>query len=338
MTHPLASLSEVLMTRSLWPWVAAIAVLCGGVAVPQAKAAFSFNGFSGAPAPGTIVDFKLQLFEVALKPGTPALTGVPATDAPVVKANLDPTGALAVGGQIYGIFNITSIQSTDGSKQFWVQTATQQLSGEFFNYNVSSVTAAGTASEIANFSGGNIKMLFNSSVTFTAATGPFTPGWTDIATSNGVVGSDFLDSTGIGGVLPEPNILTSLQSTFSTFDSAGHFTGVGDGFVTVTFSATINFKTDAFDSSTAGAAFPYPGSQDGALKSNFDNQPAGFGPPGSSTSFQNTQGWTVAGQDPLRFQLAGVVPEPASLTLIGIGGLCSGLVALRRKLRQKSAA
>jgi uncharacterized repeat protein (TIGR01451 family) len=266
---------------------------------------FSFNGFSGAPSPGTTILFKLTDSEVALDSSAPALNGNPAHDGPIVKAHAVSGGALAVGDQLYGIFNITTINSRNGFQQFWAESATQAITGEFWGYTVQSITNAGTASEVVDWSGGNIDMFFSGSPTYDTTTGPFTPGWSDIATNNGVdtpSQSAFVDSFAVGGVVPEPATSTTLQSTFTSFNGA-HFTGVGDGFLTVTYSSSIPFAGDAFDSSTAGPTFPYPGNQDLAFKSNFDNQPEGFTSP---SQYQSTTGWTVLSEDPLE----GVVGSP----------------------------
>jgi uncharacterized repeat protein (TIGR01451 family) len=267
---------------------------------------FSFNGFSGAPSPGTTILFKLTDSEVALDASTPALNGNPAHDGPIVKAHAVSGGALAVGDQLYGIFNITTINSRNGFQQFWAASATQAITGEFWGYTAQSVSNAGTSSELVDWSGGNIDMFFNAGPTYNPTTGPFTAGWSDIATNNGVDGpgqSAFINSLAVGGVVPEPATSTTLQSTFTSFNGA-HFTGVGDGFMTVTFSSDIAFSGDAFDSSTAGPTFPYPGNQDLSFKSNFDNQPQGFNSP---SDFQSTTGWTVLSEDPL----LGVTASPS---------------------------
>src|SRR5438477_94182 len=76
------------------------------------QAGFFFNGVDGAPAPGSIIDFKLQDFEVVLDATAPPLTGDPVVDAAIVAAHKVPGGLITTPGQqLYGIFNITSIQS-----------------------------------------------------------------------------------------------------------------------------------------------------------------------------------------------------------------------------------
>jgi len=335
------------MNRSLWLWVATIAVV--GMGVPQAKAGFSFNGFSGAPAAGAIIDFKLQDFEVLLDASTPtsgpgAINGDPVHDAPIVAAHKVSGGALTTPGQqLYGIYTITSIQSPDGSKQYWTQSATQQLDGEFYGYTATKVTGAGATGEQASFSGGTIQMFFNSSATFNSVPGPFMGAWSNIAVSNGVDApgqSLFITAAGVGGVNPEPDTGTTLASTFNGF-TPNRFTGVGDGFFTVTFSSTLVFQGDAFDSSTSGPVYPYPGNQDFSFKSNFDSRPPGTlpnpGPAPGPLDYQNDTGWSVASQDPLEGVFVAVVPEPASLTLLGIGGVCSALLGLRRRMMKPVA-
>src|SRR5438552_289725 len=111
-------------------WLSAITAAVVGLGATQANAGFFFNGFSGAPAVGAIIDFKLQDFEVVLDAATPPLTGDPFLDAPIVALHKVPGGLITMPGQqLYGIFNITSIQSPSGSKQYWTQSATQQLAG-----------------------------------------------------------------------------------------------------------------------------------------------------------------------------------------------------------------
>jgi len=340
-------------SATLWLGVTTAVFVCAVGASGAKAATFSFNGFSGAPAPGSMIDFKLQNFEVLLDASTPAfgspggLNGDPVHDAPIVTAHQVSGGALTTPGQqLYGILNISSIQSPDGSKQYWTQSATQQLTGEFYGYTVKNVTNAGTSSEVAQFNGGALKMFFSGSPTFNSIPGPFMGTWTNIAASNGVDAAGqslFLSALGVGGILPQPpatNIDVSLSSTFTSF-TATRFTGVGDGFFTITASF-LPFGADAFDMSTAGA-FPYPGSQDLSFKSNFDSRPAGTvpnpGPLPGPLDLQNNTGWSVAGQDPLELQFtpATTIPEPASLTLWGIVTLGSGLMVLRRNRRLKRA-
>lgn len=284
--------------------------------------AFSFNGVDGAPAPGEFILIKLQDFEVVLDKTT-APAGDP-TGAQVLASK--QAGGLVndVGDQLYGTFKITSINDITGTKTYWTPSANQELAGYFYGYTATSVGAGSPV--VDDFSGGTINLFFDSSPDFSASTGPFTPGWVDIATSNGVGNAGdslFLSATGVNGITASPT--TTLQSTFSALTLVPlRFTGVGDGFLTVTASSLLQFGGDAMDPAGVGNT---PGSQDLKFKSNFDNNTA------AGTNAETTLGWSIVSQDPISGKFVQVVPEPTSM-LVWAGMSLAGACAAYRRRRK----
>jgi hypothetical protein len=302
------------------------------VAGRQLHAGFSFNGVQ--PSNGDILSFKLTNFEAVLDKA--AIDNL----VPALAAGAKPTGAQVLatkqagglvdneGDQLFGILKITSIENLTTGDQAWHSSPTQELAGVFWGYTLKTVPTflSSTTFSPAEFTGGRIQIFFDATPDFNANTGPFRAGWTSESASNGVGNAGdtlFLDLDGVAGISADPSV--TLKSSFTAL-SLSRVTGVGDGFLTVTYSSDIPFAPDGLDGATVGGT--YAGNQTLSLKSNFDSHTVTGVAYETTTSNIQGRGWSLKSEDPVN----GVfVPEPSSLLIFGIGGLTTAFAQIRRR-------
>ena len=219
---------------------------------------------------------------------------------------------LTIGQELFGIFNITQINSADGNTTFWNgngSTDGTQLVG-FFEGLIAGPDQTGTPTGIS-FTGGHLELFNVANGTYSPSTSPNTKdylnqlcGGSATCLANPWLTADFVP--GINDAFG-PGANATLQAVFATTN-----VNAGFGYMSVTGGANGAF----FD--TNGFAFNNFPNADFFLRSNFV-----LATP--QTCFANN-GWQVCSDDPI---IGARIPEPGTLLLLGLGGLALG--AIRRR-------
>ena len=214
------------------------------------------------------------------------------------------------GQELFGLFNITQINSADGNTTFWNgngATDGTQLVG-FFEGLISEPDQTGGGG--LSFSGGHLALFNVANGTYSPATNPNTKdylnqlcGGSATCLANPWLTADFVP--GINDALG-PTGDATLQAAFAVTNVQAGF-----GYLSVTGGA----NGAAFD--TNGFAFTNFPNADLFLRSNFV-----LATPQTCAA---NSGWQVCSDDPI---IGARVPEPGTLLLLGLGALALG--AMRR--------
>lgn len=220
---------------------------------------------------------------------------------------------LRIGQELFGIFNITQINSGDGSTTFWNgngATDGTQLVG-FFEGLIAGPDQTGTPTGIS-FTGGHLELFNVANGTYSPSTSPNTKdylnqlcGGSATCLANPWLTADFVP--GINDIFG-PTADATLQAVFAT-------TNVNAGFGYMSVTGGTNGAV--FD--TNGFAFNNFPNADFFLRSNFV-----LATP--QTCFFNN-GWQVCSDDPI---IGARIPEPGTLLLLGLGGLALGAIRRNR--------
>lgn len=220
---------------------------------------------------------------------------------------------VTIGQELFGIFNITQINSADGSTTFWNgngATDGTQLVG-FFEGLISGPDQTGTPTGIS-FTGGHLALFNVANGTYSPSTTPNTKnylnqlcGGSATCLANPWLTADFVP--GINDAFG-PTANATLQAVFATTN-----VNAGFGYLSVTGGANGAF----FD--TNGFHFNNFPDADLFLRSNFV-----LATP--QTCFANN-GWQVCSDDPI---IGARIPEPGTLLLLGLGGLALGAIRRNR--------
>jgi hypothetical protein len=221
-----------------------------------------------------------------------------------------------LGQNLFGLFDITQINTADGSSTFWNgngSTDGTQLVGYFNGLTSVADQTGGTG---LSFTGGSIEIFNVANGTYSPGTNPgtFDPlnqlcGGSAACLANPWLTLDFVpginDALGAGGD-------ASLQAAFAATNVQAGF-----GYMSVTGGTNAaKFDTNAYTFNNFGPA-------DMFFRSNFV-----LATPQTCT---NSNGWAVCSDDPI---IGRTVPEPGTLALLGLG-LASFAGLSRRK--KKSA-
>jgi hypothetical protein len=214
----------------------------------------------------------------------------------------------SLGQELFGIFNITQINSADGSTTFWNGnggTDGTQLVG-FFEGLVSEADQTGGGG--LSFTGGHLELFNVANGTYSPSTSPNTKdylnqlcGGSATCLANPWLTGDFVpginDAIGGDATLQAAFALTNVQAGF--------------GYLSVTGGT----NAAAFD--TNGFSFVNFPNADLFLRSNFVLA--------TTQTCAANNGWSVCSDDPI---IGARVPEPGTLLLLGLGALAFG--AIRR--------
>lgn len=217
-----------------------------------------------------------------------------------------------IGQELFGIFNVTQINSGNGSTTYWNGnggTDGTQLVG-FFEGLIAGPDQTGTPTGIS-FTGGHLELFNVANGTYSPGTNPNTKdylnqlcGGSATCLANPWLTADFVP--GINDAFG-PTADATLQAVFAT-------TNVNAGFGYMSVTGGTNGAV--FD--TNGFSFNNFPNADFFLRSNFvlaNRQTCTF-----------NDGWQVCSDDPI---IGARIPEPGTLLLLGLGGLALG--AIRRR-------
>lgn len=215
------------------------------------------------------------------------------------------------GQELFGIFNITQINSADGNTTFWNgngATDGTQLVG-FFEGLISGPDQTGTPTGIS-FTGGHLELFNVANGTYSPGTNPNTKDYLNqlCGGSATCLANPWLTANFVPGIndIFGPTADATLQAVFAT-------TNVNAGFGYMSVTGGTNGA--AFD--TNGFSFNNFPNADLFLRSNFV-----LATPQTCAA---NSGWQVCSDDPI---IGARVPEPGSLLLLGLGALAFG--AIRR--------
>lgn len=295
--------------------------LASGVIVSSPAIAFSFGGYSG---PVTFVLSGVDegtLYQESC--GTALLAPV---NAPGTDATCDGSAVLAAARNsmpnedAYGLFQVTAIlelvNGTTPGATLWAPTATEKLIGVFGGLEDvgAFVTASGgfggtTFQQQTVSTGGFVEMYLTTDLTAYLA-----------AVSAGATG---ITRTGTGGIAGISDVLTPMLT--GEFNGASIFGLPSDQSYQNTFNQnSYSLVGTGFLDFTGGTHLDMF-AQGGVLDMNLNPVDAGIGiqnQPGAGIPTGWTTGFTGNVQ-------TNVIPEPASLALLGLGLI--GLAAMRRR-------
>jgi hypothetical protein len=276
------------------------------IGVSQASAAFQWNQ-GVIPGVGDIMQIDLINKEVVVD----GATGV-----------YQPGGVVDdIGDKLFGIAKITGIHGTgvNSGTTYWSPSPTQEIALVFRDYVAGKVPTLADGS--VWFTGGVMDWYFDSTPDYSSSTGPFSTGWTDIATDNGVGNSGdtlWFTTDAIAGRdsgFPAATLVSRDAELKIVNGTELYLSGVGHGLLEITsYSST-----------------PHPFEMNASFL--FDNDfttHSEFG--GTYTSWESQVGWSLDSQDPA---YPTYVPEPASIIVWGLlGAGCAGGVMARRRRRR----
>lgn len=215
----------------------------------------------------------------------------------------------ALGQELFGIFNVTTITNQAGDTTFWSGngvTDGMQLVGVFENLTSIADQTGGTG---LSFSGGNGALYLVPNGTYSQTTSPNTKdflnqvcGGDATCIANPWLTFDFV--SGINDAIGED---ATIQAAFATTNVQAGF-----GYMSVTGGTNAAF----FD--TNGFTFNNFGPADLSFRSNF----VLVG--GQNCTTTQSGGWGVCSDDPVTGATASV-PEPGTLALAGLGLLAAGM-------------
>lgn len=213
--------------------------------------------------------------------------------------------------ELFGIFDITQINSADGTTTFWNGnggTDGTQLVG-FFQGLIPGPDQTGTPTGIS-FTGGQLELFNVANGTYSPGTNPNTKDYLNqlCGGSATCLANPWLTANFVPGIndLFGPTADATLQAVVAT-------TNVNAGFGYLSVTGGTNGA--AFD--TNGFSFTNFPNADLFLRSNFV-----LATPQTCSA---SNGWQVCSDDPI---IGARIPEPATLLLLGLGALALG--AIRR--------
>lgn len=225
------------------------------------------------------------------------------------------SGPTAPGGELFGIFRVTSITNQTTGLDLWTDLgSSRQLTGTFSELMLASVTPGATTTEF-RFTGGAFAVYEGADGAW-APTGPGDPLAAQVC-GGGPCGTPWLAGNFAAGIDPaNPGV-----TVFGDLSNTTTPTGKATGYIDVVGGTVAN----AFDSNHFTTPF---GARDFLLLTAFMPCTPATMFCGAGDSAGNP--WPTASNDPVVGQL---VPEPASMLLLGSGMAGMGLWRGRRSRR-----